>query len=97
MNRKFIFAAAILAGIYSAPASAQVVIDMSLITCEDYASRSPEIKGMIASWMSGYYSASKNLNMLQFDYLKRNTQKVGAYCKKHKDDSLLSVVQKVAH
>ena len=97
MNRKFIFAAAILAGVYSAPASAQVVIDMSLITCEDFATRSPEVKSLITSWMSGYFSASKNLNMLQFDYLKRNTQKVGAYCKKHKDDSLLSVVQKVAH
>jgi acid stress chaperone HdeB len=97
MNRKFIFAAAILAGVYSAPASAQVVIDMSLITCEDYASRPPEIKALIASWMSGYYSASKNLNMLQFDYLKRNKQKIGAYCKRHKDDTLLSVVQKVAH
>ncbi len=97
MNRKFIFAAAILAGVYSAPASAQVVIDMSLITCEDFAKRPPEIKSMIASWMGGYFSASKNLNMLQFDYLKRNTEKVGAYCRKHKDDTLLSVVQKVAH
>jgi acid stress chaperone HdeB len=97
MNRKFIFAAAILAGVYSAPASAQVVIDMSLITCEDYASRPPEIKALIASWMSGYYSASKNLNMLQFDYLKRNTQKGIAYCKKHKDDTLMSVISKVAH
>ena len=97
MNRKFIFAAAILAGVYSAPASAQVVIDMSLITCGDYTNRPPEIKGMIASWMGGYFSASKNLNMLQFDYLKRNTEKIGAYCKKHKDDTLLSVVQKVAH
>jgi acid stress chaperone HdeB len=97
MNRKFIFAAAILAGVYSAPASAQVVIDMSLITCEDYATRAPEIKGMIASWMSGYFSASKNLNMLQFDYLKRNTQKVGVYCKKHKDETLMSAISKVAH
>ncbi len=59
MNRKFIFAAAILAGVYSAPASAQVVIDMSLITCEDFAKRPPEIKGMIASWMGGYFSASQ--------------------------------------
>ena len=97
MNRKVILAAAILAGVYSAPASAQVVIDMSLITCEDFAKRPPEIKAMITSWMSGYFSASKNLNMLQFDYLKRNTQKVGAYCKKHRDETLMSVVSKVAH
>jgi acid stress chaperone HdeB len=47
--------------------------------------------------MSGYYSASKNLNMLQFDYLKRNTQKGIAYCKKHKDETLMSVISKVAH
>ena len=97
MNRKFIFAAAILAGVYSAPASAQVVIDMSLITCQDFATRPPEIQGMITSWMSGYFSASKNLNMLQFDYMERNKKKVGDYCKKHKDDTLMSVISKVGH
>ncbi len=97
MNRKLFFAAAILAGVYSAPASAQVTIDMSMITCEDYATRPPEIKSLIASWMSGYFSASKNLNMLQFDYLERNTKKVGAYCKKHKNDTVMSVISKVAH
>jgi acid stress chaperone HdeB len=97
MNRKFIFVAAILAGVYSAPASAQVVIDMSLITCEDFANRPPEIKSLITSWMSGYFSASKNLNMLQFDYLKRNKEKVGVYCKKHKDETLMSAISKVAH
>src|SRR5271165_2368799 len=95
MNRKVIFAAAILAGVSSAPASAQVVIDMSLITCGDFATRPPEIKAMITSWMSGYFSASKNLNMLQFDYLKRNKEKVGAYCKKHKDETLMSAISKV--
>jgi len=35
--------------------------------------------------------------MLQFDYLKRNTQKGIAYCKKHKDDTLMSVISKTAH
>jgi acid stress chaperone HdeB len=96
MNRKVLFAAAMLAGVYTAPASAQVVIDMSMITCGEFAQKDPAIKSLIASWMSGYFSASKNLNMLQFDYLKRNKEKVGAYCKKHKDDTLMGAVMKAA-
>jgi acid stress chaperone HdeB len=51
---------------------------MSLITCKQYMTSDPERQQMIASWMSGYFSASKNLSTLDFRYVDYNKKVVGA-------------------
>ena len=95
MYRKLLFAA-IIVGAVAAPASAQVMIEMSQITCKQYSEYDPETKQFVAAWMSGYFSASKNLNIVELRYVKRNREKVGAYCKKHKNETLFSAIQKNA-
>jgi acid stress chaperone HdeB len=97
MNRNLIAAAMLAAGVFVTPVSAQVMIDMGQVTCKDLAGYDADTSQFITSWMSGYFSASKNLNVLQFDYLKRNKAKVAQFCKKHKNATLFGVVQKVAH
>ncbi len=97
MNRKLLISAALLAAFSAKPASAQVVIQMDQITCQQYMDADPERQALVGSWLSGYYSASKNLNMFQARYFKRNKEKGMAYCKKHKTDTLMSVMEKVAH
>jgi acid stress chaperone HdeB len=79
------------------PASAQVLVDMSQITCKEFASYDADTRALLAAWYGGYYSAGKNLNVVQSDYVQRNTEKVHQYCKKHKKEMMLSVVEKVAH
>jgi len=95
MKRKFIIAA-ILASAMATPASAQVMIEMSQITCKQFTEYDAETKSFIASWMSGYFSATKNLNVVEMRYVKRNTEKALAYCKKHKNDTLFKVIEKTA-
>ena len=46
--------------------------------------------------MSGYYSSSKNRDVLDLQYLQRNTEKGIAYCKTHKEETLMSVIQQTA-
>ena len=46
------------------------------------------------SWMSGYFSAAKNLAILDFNCAKRNAKVVGDYCKTHKADTVMNVMQK---
>ena len=46
------------------------------------------------SWMSGYFSATKNLDVLDFRYVERNRKVVGNYCKTHKSDTVMSAMQK---
>jgi acid stress chaperone HdeB len=99
MRKLALFAALAMAGA-SIPAKAQVVVDMSLVTCKQYQTlikEDPDKALLIASWMGGYFSASKNLTTIDFRYAKRNTEKTLKYCKSHGDETLLSVVQKIFH
>jgi acid stress chaperone HdeB len=77
-----------------APAKAQVVLDLSLITCKQLLDSDADRQALIGSWMSGYFSASKNISTLEFRYVKRNRAVVGNYCKTHKSDTVMSAMQK---
>jgi acid stress chaperone HdeB len=76
------------------PAKAQVVLDLSLITCQQLLASDTERQALIGSWMSGYFSASKNLDTLDFRYVDRNRRVVGNYCKTHKSETVMSAMQK---
>lgn len=95
MKTKLILAAAMIA--FAAPAAkAQVVIDMSLLTCGEYL-KSPEAdRAMISSWMSGYFMSSKNLLNVDMRYVKRNHEVIGKYCKRHPKDKLMDAIAKNA-
>ncbi len=76
------------------PARAQVVVDLSLITCQQLLESDTERRALISSWMSGYFSATKNLSVLDFRYVKRNAKVVGDYCKTHRSDTVMNAMQK---
>ena len=97
MNRKLLIAAALLAAFAARPASAQVVIQMDQITCQQFLDADPERQILIGSWVGGYYSGSKNLNLFQSIYMKRNTDVIFKYCKGHKKESFLASFMKEAH
>ena len=75
------------------PARAQVV-DLSLITCKELLAGDTDRQAFIAWWMSGYFSASKNLNVVDFRYVERNGRVIGKYCKSHKSDTVMNAMQK---
>ena len=78
----------------AAVARAQVVVDLSLITCKQLLEADREKQTLISSWMSGYFSASKNLSIVDFRYVERNGKVVGNYCKSHKSDTVMNAMQK---
>jgi acid stress chaperone HdeB len=75
-------------------ARAQAVLDLSLITCQQLLAADAERQALIGSWMSGYFSATKNLDTLDFRYVERNRRVVGNYCKTHKSETVMSAMQK---
>jgi acid stress chaperone HdeB len=77
----------------AAPAAAQV-IDLSLITCKELLASDPERQVLISSWMAGYFSASKNLSVVDFRYVERNHKVIGKYCATHKSDTVMNAMQK---
>ena len=75
---------------------AQVKVDMSLITCKQYLAGDAKAQQVIAYWMSGYFRASKNQPVFDFQRFANNKRKVASYCKKNGGESLMSAIQKNA-
>ena len=94
MKRIFVPTAVVLACGSAVPAKAQAVLDLSLITCQQLLASDPERQALIGSWMSGYFSATKNLETLDFRYVERNRRVIGNYCKAHKSETVMSAMQK---
>lgn len=95
MIRKLILAG-VAAAFLAAPASAQVTIEMSEITCKDFAGYDDATKDFIGNWMRGFFMSKNNLTVIDSRYVKRNTEKIARYCKKLPKSSLMDAVQKNA-
>jgi acid stress chaperone HdeB len=93
--RALVIGVALLAAA-SAPASAQIKLDMNKITCGDWLGYSPEDRDFVRFFMSGYYNAAANSNVLDYNRLEKNSAKVIAYCKRRKSDTLPTAIKKVA-
>jgi acid stress chaperone HdeB len=96
VNKKILVVAAVVLVAVSLPASAQVNLDMNKITCGDWLGYDPESQNFVRFFMSGYYNASRGSNVLDYSRLQRNSQKVLAYCKKHRSETLPTAIQKLA-
>ena len=80
----------------SAPAAAQIKLDMNKITCGNWLGYGSQDRDFVRYFMSGYYNAAANNNVLDYDRLQKNSEKVAAYCKRHKSDTLPAAIQKSA-
>ena len=96
MRCRALVAAVILTGAASAPAAAQIKLDMNKITCGDWLGYSPADRDFVRFFMSGYYNAAAKNNVLDYNRLEKNSKKVMAYCKKRKSDTLPTAIQKSA-
>jgi acid stress chaperone HdeB len=93
---KILLAVAAFSTLATLPGSAQIRIEFNDIKCSDYMGYTPDQQRFIKFWISGYYNAAANRNTLDYNRLQANTQRVGDYCRKHKNDTLPTVINKVA-
>ncbi len=80
----------------TSPASSQIRVDMNKITCGDWLGYNKADRDFVKFFMSGYYDAAANNNVLDYNRLQKNTAKVMAYCKKRKSDTLPTAIKKSA-
>jgi acid stress chaperone HdeB len=97
MRYKVLVVAATLLGAALLPAVAQVNVNMNQMTCRDWLGYSPESQNFVRYWMSGYYNAAANSNVLDYDRLQRNSAKVMAYCKKNRSATLPTAIKNSAN
>jgi uncharacterized membrane protein YjdF len=95
MRGNVFFVAATLLMIASQPSLAQISVDMNKITCGGWLGYSPEERDFVRFWMSGYYNAASNSNVLNYDRFQGNAAKITAYCKKNKSKTLPTAIKNI--
>jgi len=85
------------AAVMSAPVKAQVVLDLTMITCGQYIEQDRDKQDVLAAWMGGYFNAARNQSMVDLARFERNRKAVEKYCKTHKPETLMSGIQRNAY
>jgi acid stress chaperone HdeB len=93
MRWNVLFIAATLLVAASQPSVAQFRVDMNQITCGGWLEYSPEQRDFVRFWMSGYYNAAANSNILNYDGFQKNSAKVTDYCRTHKSQTLPTAIK----
>ena len=90
--RTMFLAAAMLAAVL--PARAQQ-LDLSTIKCSEFVTGDKETIGLILMWLEGFYADEDAKPVVDFDAMKKNGEKLGAYCARNPGHSLITAADDV--
>jgi len=94
LTTKFVLFA-FFALVFSVDAEAQVVVDVSKITCDQFATYKIENPEYIAIWLSGYYHGTRGDMKVDIQTLSADAKKVEVYCLSKPDVPLVQAVKTV--
>ena len=77
------------------PARAQVTIDVSKITCQQYVLFTVADPRDIAMWLSGYYNSKRNNTVLDTQEFRERARKVMEYCQLNPKTTVMEAVERV--
>lgn len=77
------------------PLSAQVTIDASKVSCEQFVLYKVASPDAIAIWLHGYFSGQRDNTTVDVEALKSNAKKVRDYCAQNADVSLMQAVKDI--
>jgi acid stress chaperone HdeB len=87
-------AAAIALALGATPAAAQK-IDLSTVTCKDFLESGQDNISYILMWLHGYYTGEDDPAVIDFDKMKERGTKLGAYCREHPTNGLITAAEEV--
>jgi len=85
----------VLAALAVSAAQAQVTMDVSKITCEQYILFKVADPQHIAIWLSGYYNGKRNNMVVDVGQLKANAEKLMRYCETNIKGTVVEAVEKL--
>ena len=77
------------------PARAQVMLDLSKITCDQWSGYKITNPQNIALWLSGYYNGKRNNTVLDTQALNAHVDKLRDFCIVNPDVPVMQAVEKV--
>ncbi|MBX9844848.1 MAG: HdeA family protein [Xanthobacteraceae bacterium] len=78
----------------AAPAGAQMIIDVSKVTCEQFLTASPNAVE-VGIWLSGYYNGLRKNTQLDLNQFKKNADAVVAECRADPKKTVMQAVEKL--
>jgi hypothetical protein len=91
-----VVAVALLTANSYSPVKAQVILEMSALTCRNCLEAPPERQNLMAAWMSGYFNAARNMPTVDFGRYATNKRLVAEHCRAHRDENLMRAIETVA-
>jgi hypothetical protein len=83
-----------LVGGAAAPACAQMIVDMSKVTCEQLLTASPDAVE-VGIWLSGYYNGLQKNSQLNLNQFKKNADAVVAACRADPKQTVMQTADKL--
>ena len=96
MRNTLIASAIVVSALTVTEARAQVVLDMTMLTCRQYLEADKGRQDLIAAWMSGYFNAARNNPVFNATLFTNNRNRVTAHCKRNRAETLMSAIQRSA-
>jgi acid stress chaperone HdeB len=93
---KIILLGSLLVLLAAAPAGAQVTIDVSKITCEQYLLARVATPEKIAIWLSGYFNGRRANTVLDVKQLEASEKKLTEHCRSNYPMTVLQAAEQIA-
>jgi hypothetical protein len=73
---------------------AQITVDVSKITCEQYYLGKIFYPNTLATWLSGFYNGKRSNTVLDVERVKASASKLRSYCRDNLQTPLMEAVEK---
>lgn len=77
------------------PAGAQVVLDVSKLTCWQFATHKVADPKLIAVWLSGFHNGKRDDTLVDTEKLDADTDKLRTFCISNREMPVMEAVEKV--
>jgi acid stress chaperone HdeB len=94
---KPVVCALVLCVVSASGASAQIMIDVSRITCYQFLHDTITVPDNIAYWLGGYFDGRLGNTEFDVDVLKHNVSKLEDYCESHQNVTVITAVETIWH
>ena len=91
---KFICCLAFVGAMGTSISQAQVMVNMSLVTCSQYLAFPPEQSRIFSAWMSGWFNQKTGYTYVNLQAFARNVDNVTTWCAANPNELVMTGLQR---
>ena len=92
--KRLAFCLTLAGAMLSSAAHAQMMIDMSRVTCADYLALSPAQSASFSAWMSGWFNQKNGYVFVDLNAYERNVANVKSWCASNPTQTVMAGLQR---